>query len=123
MFTDRHLREGGTNLGSFPVGGWLTTPTSPPVYGPVNWDHDIKRGMISGDDLKQPVMSEVFERETMVFPLKQHSHPWRSKGMVKTHILCAWEIGIWDIGMQAFRRTIQFTILIIHALWCHPYDV
>ena len=34
MFNDSHFREGGTNLGSFPVGGWLTTPTSPPVYGP-----------------------------------------------------------------------------------------
>ena len=34
MFTDSHLREGGTNLGCFPVGRWLTTPTSPPVYGP-----------------------------------------------------------------------------------------
>ena len=36
MFTDSHFREGGTNLGCFLVGGWLTTPTSPPVYGPVS---------------------------------------------------------------------------------------
>ena len=34
MFNDSHFREGGTNLGCFSVGGWLTTPTSPPVYGP-----------------------------------------------------------------------------------------
>ena len=34
MFNDSQFRKGGTNLGCFPVGGWLTTPTSPPVYGP-----------------------------------------------------------------------------------------
>ena len=37
VYNDSHLREGGTNLGCFPVGGgggWLTTPTSPPVYRP-----------------------------------------------------------------------------------------
>ena len=36
MFNDSQFRQGGTNLGCFPVGGGggLTTPTSPPVYGP-----------------------------------------------------------------------------------------
>ena len=34
MFNDSHFRQGGTNLDCFPVGGWLTTPASPPVYGP-----------------------------------------------------------------------------------------
>ena len=37
MFNDSHFRGGGTNLGCFPVGGWLTIPTSPPVYGPAVW--------------------------------------------------------------------------------------
>ena len=41
MFNDSHFREGGTNLGCFPVGGWLTTPASPPVYGPVAKDQNL----------------------------------------------------------------------------------
>ena len=52
MFNDSHFRQGGTTPGCFPVGGWLTTPTSPPVYGP---------GLLFGDVISQQnTMSEQY---------------------------------------------------------------